>query len=624
MSFPITMIEDHKISLITGDSGHLYEVFPPDLEQIDIDSLTSFYSDLGGWVNTLPENNFVRIFHLNQRIIVYTDQLEFSIPDCKVVPLNDFKELFYDLDDLYSNPTFEGDKAILNGRYYRLINLYNMPPNPAKCELLKFENFALNFKRLSGEKAKKVLHFKRKLHYSNLQKNIRDIESESSYQESESLLEKIIHGRDSLLDVEGWIIVKANSYELLNQKTDQILYEMKQKDYEGLIETVGLSTYFKNIFFFEFPSFGRSHPANGTYLTNLLPMSCDVIDEDGVEFKSRSGTKIHIQLDNKVANNNNVVCIGATGVGKSFLMNKVVYEELKKGAKAIILDYDSSFLRNTLYNNGNVFDSKFNPMQFRDPVYLKNLILSMTDKDDFDIKGQGKLFAAIKDILDRDENITFKELVLKLNDVSLDIRYYFEEYWEYFTDELLPLADITFVDCNKYPDKILPGLIIYLIEVFKSLEGRRIFVLEESWNILEKAEDFIVKFFRTFRKKGATAIAISQSLEDLIKTPVGRVIAQNSFHKIIFKQDLRESEFVDKFDIAQVKSLMGVKGIYSEFYYKSDFNRKCVRYFGTPLEYEIFNTTKEHSEKINEFISDYKKYFSVKECIEKFTEIKYA
>ncbi len=625
-NFPIKTIEGNKIVLKNGETTYLYEMLPPDLEQMPADILDDFLNGIKDWASNLSANDFFRIFYLDGRIFINTGMESISTPSCVVNAAHDVKTHFYKMNDLYSNPTIVGgDTLVCNLWQTKMINIYSMPPHPDICELSRYGDFVINFKKLDSKKAKSLLDIKRKIHFSNTQKHIRDIESEASYSESESILEGIIHGVESLFNVEAWIIIRSQKINAdIAKEAESILGQMELRGYKGLVETLGLSVFWKENFFFLPPRFIRAHPATSSYLVNLLPLSMDKINSEGVPFTSRSGVEVKINFGSKDADNNNVLVSGRSGSGKSFAINKVIFEELKLGAKAIILDYNASFLRNTLYNGGNSFSKSFNPMMFSDPSYLKALILSMVDPKDFDLKAQGKLFAEIKNVLQKRPDISFRELINELEITFNGIGYYFEEFWDYFSDQKVVSTNITFVDLSKYPDRILPALIIFLIELFKSMSGRRIFVFEECWNILNRASDFVVQFFRTFRKEGATAIAISQSLEDFIRLDVGRVVAENSYHKLIFRQDLRPNAFINDFDVKQVSSLSGNKGVYSEFYYKSESCAKCVRYFGSPLEYILFNTTKEDSDAINKYISKYIDDFEFKKIIHSYLAVQYA
>ena len=165
-------------------------------------------------------------------------------------------------------------------------------------------------------------------------------------------------------------------------------------------------------------------------------------------------------------------------------------------------------------------------------------------------------------------------------------------------------------------------LIIYLIEYFKNLEGKKVFVFDECWHLLNKNADYIAECFRTFRKHHASAIAISQNLDDFSITQLGRVIIQNTHWKLLFRQSLSESEFIDYQSIELLESIYSKKGAYSEFLLLSEGIKKPIRYYPTHLEYELFNTNKEESIKFNTYLDENSKYLSFTECIKNYCKLK--
>ena len=129
--------------------------------------------------------------------------------------------------------------------------------------------------------------------------------------------------------------------------------------------------------------------------------------------------------------------------------------------------------------------------------------------------------------------------------------------------------------------------------------------------------------FRTFRKKGAAAIAITQSLDDFLETHFGRIILQTTYHKFIFHQPLGLHTGFDEFDRERIRNIRTKKGSYSEFYYKSSKHRKTLRYYPTPLEYELFTSDKLENERMLPFLEEHLKYFCFQEAMDKWVRAKY-
>ena len=75
-------------------------------------------------------------------------------------------------------------------------------------------------------------------------------------------------------------------------------------------------------------------------------------------------------------------------------------------------------------------------------------------------------------------------------------------------------------------------------EVQRDRTSAKIVVFDECWRLLESeaGSRFIGEVFRTFRKYRASAIAISQTLDDFSKSKVSSAILPNASVKWLLKQ----------------------------------------------------------------------------------------
>lgn len=142
-------------------------------------------------------------------------------------------------------------------------------------------------------------------------------------------------------------------------------------------------------------------------------------------------------------------------------------------------------------------------------------------------------------------------------------------------------------------------------------------MLDECWNLLENQGQFIAESFRTFRKHGAAAIAISQNLEDFLSTPLGRVIYQTTFFKFIFRQET-SGEFLTDHQKEMVLSLQSKKKIYSEFLLISDFHQKICRFYSSPFKFYLFNSDKVEREKFEYFRKERENLLDFKEILNQY------
>jgi type IV secretory pathway VirB4 component len=133
-------------------------------------------------------------------------------------------------------------------------------------------------------------------------------------------------------------------------------------------------------------------------------------------------------------------------------------------------------------------------------------------------------------------------------------------------------------------------------------------VFDECWKLLENEAGsvFIAEVFRTFRKYYASAIAISQNMDDFAKSKVATAILSNSSVKWLLMQKgadqarLKEVLQLNDNEMALVSSLHQERGVFSEAFLIAGDNRAVVAIEPTPLEYWIATTDARDLSKIEE------------------------
>lgn len=623
----------------------VYKLLPRDFEQESVEAMAAWHKEIEVFLNQLPispnsdqfnknglfeifnskkdeSEYFYKFYSLNEELYLETNfEGELYFPETKLVKVEETNNLIIELGESYNETVCESDYVKINGTYYRLINLYQFSKGINPSQLMDIGDYCVFLKRIDQNRAKRKVGIQRKLHHSNLYSTMRNIESESSFSEAEKVSEAMLNGEAALFEVESWFIVRAETEYDLNQKTKEVIKELKQMEVIPLIETQGLKELFLSILFNVKPTFKRTHEPTTDYVSRLLPLKMDHVHESGIELSSLRGNPVYFNLFDESSLNFNVLISGQSGTGKSMIAQKILLEEISNGTSAIVLDLGNSFKKLSNYLGGESLGLSFNPMQFKSPHYLKELITSVIPDNELSAKIEGKIFNLIQENIEKTNS--FKELILILSKEVSDLDLYFSELWEFFDDETRNLSKLAYVDTSLYPDKIKAPLIIYLIEYFKNLEGKRIFVFDEVWSFLTKNANYIAECFRTFRKHGASAIAISQGIEEFTQTPLGLVIAQNCFTKLYFNQHSQSKSFLDEFDQQRIKSLMTKKGSHSEFYLKSETIKKIVQFYPSYLEYELFTTNHEDNQSFNVFRQLNENIFNFKEIMKRFVDFKY-
>lgn len=618
----------------------IFEVLPQDCEQMTDEFFSSWINSLTTCLNQLPvpeekavsgmqkvlgmkeeTAHWYKFYSINESIFLNTTNEKINLPYCHFKEADNAFSSLLAAEDFYSEVIVQEDFIHFNSTYLRMVNLYEMPKSLSHFDMHRLGDLFVCFKKIHPDVAKRKINTQRKLHHANLYKSMRNLESEASYMEAEKITEAMMLGEELMFEVEAWFILKAASIEELNLKTQVLISELKQRDIVFLIESVSLSTIFHSVIFGIEPLFKRSHECPTSYLAAILPLKKDSLMPNGYEFTALSGYDVPFTLFNPDSLNFNALFTGVSGAGKSMGAQKVVNEEIAHGAKAVILDLGNSFDKMARFHKANIFSKKFNPLQFKDAIYLKEFVTSVIPEKELSAKLEGRIFKVIQDSL---KDITsFRELMDRMEKEIPDVSLYFCELWDYFTDEEIKITNLTYVNTTNFPDKIKAPLIIYLIEYFKRLDGKKIFVFDEVWSFLRKNAGYIEESFRTFRKENASAVAISQALSDFTSTEIGRVIADLSYYKFLFSQNTDGVSGLTSFDHERVKSVQSKKGHYSEFYLKSESIRKVLRYYPTALEYVLFNTEPSEKMELAKFFEVYGPYFDYANVIERFVDFKY-
>lgn len=609
---PLFDVEGNKLTSLNGDVSSFFEILPPDLEGLSQDDKERVFVDLEQ--NLINTSGIAKLYWLRGKLYINTfTDMDFS--HGTVVEKEKPIEIFLGQEN--ATIQFYENYLTCGTEFIRILSVKDFSDRISFLETLNYNDFVICFKKIPKIEAKNKINFKRKLHFSALFKGMRDLDSENAYYQAENLLDEVGSDTKALFNCEMYLILRAPTKKILDEITKKCIKDFKGQNACIFVEERGLSFLYQTLVPGVVPSFKRNTQLPSDYLAYLIPFHCDSIYQEGLELKSRSNNSVYLRLFHEGALNYNCLITGTSGQGKSMMANKLLKHELELGVKAMVLDLGNSFQKNARYHGGVVLSEKFNPLQFKNHRYLKEFVLAVLDEK-LGKKEEGRLYETIS--LGGYSN--FSEFIAVLEESFPGISFYFKEIQEFFTDEELPLNDFTYCDFTLYPESMKSPLIIYLIEYFKNLKGKKIFVFDECWHLLLKNADYIAECFRTFRKHEASAIAISQNLDDFSGSQLGRVIIQNTYLKFLFKQALNESEFIEPTTRILLSEIQSKKGVYSEFLYLTEVHRKPVRYCPSPLEYELFTSDKGDNNKFDAYMNEKGKYLDFKEALHNFTEIK--
>ncbi len=634
--FPIVEVTENKLVSINGNTGYFYEIKSPDLEQLCPIERKAFFNSVSWGLDSLKESSYYKFYNIDGRSYLETNSLELpNFSGVEFLPKKDPLKVFFGGRDLFSDVGIYDDYLSFNGNYLRIFSVSSFSEDEIGENFLPDDvDYVLSIRKSAKEKSLSKLERIRSGHLSSFLKNKRDIASEGTYQQAEELLYDLMHGEESLFEIELFFILKAYSVEQLIDQTASFQTEMSVRGIKTFIEgqsllkaKSGLASLFNELI----PGVRPEHSLRllsdkTSHLSYLLPFRRSTLMDNGICLHDIAGNEIFFNPFEPSIKNRNMLVTGISGGGKSVFVNKIVHHLIDKHP-TVILDKGGSFKRLTLYHDGEVMGLGFNPFQFKDPMYLRELILSVVDSDKFGKLEKGKLLKEIKISLEK--VTTFKELLDELEKEFVGIGLYFEEIKDYFNDDELAFTSILYVDVENYPKGMIAPLIIFILEYFKRYPKReKILVFDECWSFLTNHSEFIDECFRTFRKTGAFPIAISQSLSDfsVLGRELSQSITNNSYFKVFFPQEFTTSNEISSFDIQNINSLVFEKGVFSECYLKSTDNkfRKTIRNYLSPLELELFHTEAGMDEKLMKFIEKFKDYFdSNARAIESYVRLKH-
>ncbi len=613
---PLFQVNGNELTSLKGEVSSFFEIKPPDMEGFDEKSQEQIFIELEN--DVINTDGLVKLYWLNQKLYLNCFS-DVALSHGEVLAQEKPIATFLGRDDARIH--FYDNYLTCGTEFIRVLSLKDYPASLDRFEVNNWPDFVLTFKKIPKLEAKSKINFKRKLHFSALFKGMRDLDSENAYYQAENLFDDVTTDNKALFKAEIFFLLKSSTKEQLDKLTEKMIYEFKGKGAELFVEERGLSYLFQQLVPGVPANFKRSVEVPSDYLSYLVPFHRDFAMGEGLELKSRSGQSVFFDLFNQQALNYNVLITGSSGQGKSMMAGKLLKYELEEGSKAMVLDLGNSFAKNAKFHDGVILSQRFNPLQFRNTRYLKEFVLAAIEEK-LPKKEEGRLFEVIESILHDQSIKSFSGFLAELENEFSGMRFYFKEIEDYFTDEILPLNDFTYCDFGLYPEAMKAPLIIYLIEYFKNLNGKKVFIFDECWHLLLKNADYIAECFRTFRKHQASAVAISQNLDDFSESQLGRVIIQNTYFKFLFKQSLNASEFLDPHAKNLLDSIHSKKGEYSEFLLLTEEIKKPVRFHPTSLEYHLFTSDRKDNNQFEYYLSEKGRFIPFKEAIENFTRIK--
>jgi conjugal transfer ATP-binding protein TraC len=352
-------------------------------------------------------------------------------------------------------------------------------------------------------------------------------------------------------------------------------------------------------------------------------------------------------FDPKLTNYNALVT-GSSGAGKSFLNNCILAQELARGLRVFIIDIGGSYKKLTEALGGQYLDMdlsdqyRLNPFDIPDPSQepsnqkLKSLLAvieSMVVEDE-----KSKLIKLDRVLLEKaiielyEEKRRTKEVPVlselteklakskepSLVDISKILfmwtgsRPYgklLDGFGSLRTDA--PICTFDLKGLSQFPDLqsvmilILTDFILGQVEQDK-VNKKRI-ILDEAWQLLKSnaAAGFMEYCARTLRKSGSGITFITQGVEEIVNSPIGPAIMNNTATKFILLQRgnseiLKNALKLNAQELNLIFSLEQRKGEFSEGFMIEGDHRQVIRIYPSPFEYWLSTSDASDNRHIEE------------------------
>lgn len=541
------------------------------------------------------------------------------------------------------------DQFVLDGHTHKVVTLKTLPEVTFAGQMAHFLRLPFHYTLLlsfhvppqASEFAK--LQQKRKMAHSmalTSDNRASDLESETKLSSTEELIRELLATGQRIYSVQMTLILKApatpEGNKRLSREVREVLSRLRSlQGAEGLEESVGSWKVVKGNLPAAPLNLERARKMKTSNLADFLPIYGPRLgdSEPVVLFRNRLNGLVSFNPFDPSLPNYNALVTGSSGAGKSFLNNCILLQELAKGLRVFIIDIGGSYKKLTEALDGqylemNLSDQyKLNPFHLADPKgepsnqKLKSLLaiiecmVAENDKTRLAKLDRALLEKAIIDLYkikrETGEIPTLSDLALSLSqfekasirDIAKMLYLWTGErpYGRLLDgqggfDTRASICTFDLKGLSAHPDLqsvmilILTDFILSQIET-DQINKKRI-ILDEAWELLksEAAANFMEYCARTLRKTGSGITFITQGVEEIVASPIGAAILNNTATKFVMLQR-GDSELLAKTlklnfqELNLVNSLQQRKGEFSEGFMIEGDSRQVIRVFPSPLEY---------------------------------------
>lgn len=467
-----------------------------------------------------------------------------------------------------------------------------------------------------------------------------DLESESKLSSTEELIRELLNTGQRIYAVEMSIILRApataEGNKELNRHVREVLARFRAlQGAEGLEETVGAWKIMRGNLPAAPVSLERARKMKTNNLADFLPVY-GPREGDGnpvVLFRNRLNGLVSFDPFDPGLPNYNSLVTGSSGAGKSFLNNCILLQELARNLRVFIVDIGGSYKKLTEALGGQYLEInlseqyRINPFALPDPNQepspekVKSLLaviecmVTEDEKSKLPKLDRVLLEKAIIEIYAKRRAVG---TVPVLSDLARELSASREPEMNAIAkmlymwtgdrpygrlldgagtlDASAMLCAFDLKGLSSYPDLqsvmilILTDFILSQVEADKT--HRKRIILDEAWELLKSpaAAAFMEYCARTLRKTGSGITFITQGVEEIVASPIGPAILNNTATKFVMLQRgdseiLAQTLKLNSQEVRLIHSLSQQKGEFSEGFLIEGGHRQVVRVHPSPIEY---------------------------------------
>lgn len=528
--------------------------------------------------------------------------------------------------------------------FHRVISLKLLPEQTfaSMAEVLNQLPFDsrlhLSIETLDQQKEISALQLQRRMTFSQASgaKGVSDLDAQAKLRDLEDVLAQMIQGSEKIFRMSLQVILRSFDEDELDAQVSETLRIIRSlSGAEALLETYATFDIFRDVALPNSRSKERMHKVTSSILSDFLPIfsSHRGFSLPRVLLRNSDGGFFSFDPFSKSLTNFNQIVSGGSGSGKSFLTQVLLFQMLKEAPAVYILDIGGSYKRLCENLGGqyiglgltdglsiNPFDLDPNCSDEQRDQKIKLLlgIVEVMTKEEGSRIGrleQAEIETAIRSVLEQEQEPSLSRLKERLQnhpDPSLKRIGKILEVWcgnsvyGKIVDRKTSISMNRPVVCfdlkglERHPDLQAVCLMIMTDLIWREVQKDRtkikFTIFDECWALLESAPTFIEAVFRTFRKYRASAIAISQTIDDFANSKVGPAVLANSSIKWVLRQKgsdqnvLKEVLRLNDREMGHIATLRSEKGNLSEALLIADDLRQVVRIESTPLEYWLATT----------------------------------